>query len=225
VFFERGSALCEPCEGKLAVLIQAPACARCAKPVAGDGAPCPWCLGKGLSPFDCVMTLGVYDDPLARLIIEMKYQRRWPLAEILADRLWELPRVRDLLESIDAVIAVPLHLRRHWSRGYNQAALIAARLCRLAKKPRIRPAWRVRDTPHQTQIRSQAKRHANVRGAFKLWNPRAVAGKRILIIDDVSTTGATLQSLARELLRAAPASLSALTAAIADPMHRDFDSV
>ena len=84
---------------------------------------------------------------------------------------------------------------------------------------------RLRNTQTQIHIHSIAEREKNVRGAFALVNAKSIEGKHVLVIDDVLTTGATLQSAARELERAKPASLCALTIAIADPKRRDFQSI
>jgi competence protein ComFC len=209
--------LCRACQDMLARLQSHPACPACGKPLA-PGSACGWCAGKGIPHFNRVARLGAYEEPLRGLIIQMKYHHRWPFAKYLARRLTESPSVGELLDSIDCIVPVPLHWRRQISRGYNQAELLARRISKHCGKPVIRAAARVRHTPTQTML-SPTARGENVRDAFALRNHAAIAGKRVLVIDDVLTTSATLQHLARALIKAQPKSLDALVLAVADPKH------
>ena len=122
----------------------------------------------------------------------------------------------------DRIIPVPLHPFRHFQRGYNQADVIASRL---GSTRLLRPIKRLRNTPTQTHLHSHEKRIENLRHAFSLTDPESIAGQRVLVIDDVMTSGATLQSIARALVPAKPKSLHALVLAIADPKGRHFEAV
>src|SRR2546421_5125972 len=84
---ERGASLCCECSTQLDALASASACPFCAMPSATDNAPCPYCHGNGHFPFERIIRLGVFDEPLKHLIHHMKYHKRWTLAEELADRL------------------------------------------------------------------------------------------------------------------------------------------
>jgi ComF family protein len=222
---ETGEFLCAACLDQFRALESAAGCERCGMPLAYDGAPCPFCNDRGIRYYRRLLRLGTFSDPLKTLIHQLKYNSRWSLAERLADRLMEQERVRTLLNDTDVIAAVPLHRWKQFRRGYNQADLIAERLSQKMHKPLVRPAIRVRNTESQTHLRSRQERLQNLRNAFRLINPKLIADKRVLVIDDVTTTGATLQSLARTLKRAKPANLSALVVAIADPKHRDFQVV
>ncbi|MCY2955338.1 MAG: phosphoribosyltransferase family protein [Planctomycetota bacterium] len=171
------------------------------------------------------MRLGAFDDPLKTLVYQMKYRGRWSLGETLADRMAGEQSAAELLKGTELLVAVPLHIRRQFSRGYNQAEIVARRLGKQCGIKLVRPVKRVRDTPTQTQLRSQKARHENVRGAFKLVDPESVRGKHVVVVDDVMTSGATLQAVARELLRAQPASLCAIILAVVDPKRRDFQAI
>ncbi len=117
---------------------------------------------------------------------------------------------------------MPLHPFRQFQRGYNQAEVIARRL---GSSRLCRPLKRSRNTPSQTNLHSHQKRLENLQDAFNLTDPTSIAGRRVLVIDDVMTSGATLQSIARTLVPAKPRSLHAMVLAIADPRGRQFESV
>ena len=114
----------------------------------------------------------------------------------------------DMLSEASIVVPVPLHRRRRRARGFNQAADLAQHL----GLPVVEALRRRRATQSQTDLPA-AKRHANVRGAFAIRRGVDVAGLRIVLVDDVSTTGATLESCARVLREAGALDVSALTAA------------
>ncbi len=114
----------------------------------------------------------------------------------------------DVLSRADIAVPVPLHRRRQRARGFNQAAELARHL----ELPALLALTRVRATPSQTDLPA-ARRHANVRDAFALRRGIDVHGLRVVLIDDVSTTGATLESCARVLREAGAVEVSALTAA------------
>jgi len=162
-----------------------------------------------------VRAVGPFDDVLRDVVHGLKFQGRRTLAARLGPLLREA--AGDLLADADAVVPVPLHPWRQWRRTYNQADLLAVTLgC---------PVWRVlrrrRATPPQTALDRQA-RQANVRRAFALggWLPGAAArarrqidGRTLVLVDDVLTTGATLDTCARVLLDAGAQQVHAITVA------------
>jgi ComF family protein len=114
----------------------------------------------------------------------------------------------EVLSNIDLAVPVPLHRSRRRARGFNQASELARHL-----GPRLTEALkRTRATPSQTDLPA-ARRHANVKGAFTLARRADVRGRRIVLVDDVSTTGATLEACARVLTDAGAREVRALTAA------------
>jgi ComF family protein len=220
--------LCGDCRLKLARLEMAPACDRCARPIPEFLAPCPHCTGDGLAPYDRILRLGLFDEPLKDIVHQMKYHNRWPLAEMLADRLLAHETVKGVISEMPTrdsrIVPVPLYHWRQVSRGYNQSEVIARRI---AKKCRIKlahPVTRLRHTETQTHL-SRTKRIENLKDAFALTNARCVKGKHVIVVDDVMTTGATLQAVGRVIQDAEPASLCAIVVAIADPRHRDFQAI
>ena len=222
---EPGALLCESCDDALKTIERRPACWKCAAPVATNDAPCPFCGDKGVAHYDQILRIGVYEEPLDQLIQQLKYNGRWSIGEALAKRLFMRPHVKQLLEDCDVITPVPLHFVRQFRRGYNQAGVVAGTLAKLSHRRVVHPLSRMRNTDSQTQLRGRQKRFENLKGAFLLRREKSVAGKHVVVIDDVTTTGATLQIVARMLVPAKPASISAIVLAAADPRGRDFSVV
>jgi ComF family protein len=216
---------CEACDRQLADLQFAPSCEVCAMPLSQHLAPCPYCEGKGLRPFERIARLGIYTPPLRDLILRVKYVNDWPLAERLGDRLWEQDSVRAILADADTIVPVPLHWRRHAMRGFNQAEVVARMLAKRSGRRCVPAVVRLRDTPTQTALHKRAARLENLKNAFGVTDPGAVRGRHVVLVDDVMTTGATLQTMAREVRRHQPRAMSVIVVAIADPKGRAFELV
>lgn len=141
-----------------------------------------------------------YGGAIARAITRLKYGRRADLARPLGDLLWRAlrPQARAFRGAI--VVPVPLHPTRLAERGFNQSALIAQRVARGLHAPLLPLALtRVRDTPRQAAL-DRVERIANVADAFRVRQPARVSRKAVILIDDVRTTGATIDACARALM-------------------------
>ncbi len=163
--------------------------------------------------FDRARAACLYDDASRGPILQLKHADRTDLAPLFAR--WISRTARALLEDADAIAPVPLHPTRLLGRRYNQAAEIARPLSRLARVPYLPDALiRVRATETQGG-KSGSGRRRNVAAAFSVPASRAkqVAGRRILLIDDVMTTGATLEEAERALLRAGAAQVECIALA------------
>lgn len=150
-----------------------------------------------------------YDGPLASALWRLKYRGQAALAGPLGDAL---ASAEIWSEPWDAVVPVPLHWRRRLQRGYDHTVLLArAARRRLDRAPPVQPRWlvRTRATPPQ-QGRPATDRAANVAGAFAVPRPAVVRGRRILLLDDVTTTGATLAACRGSLQAAGAAAIGAL---------------
>jgi ComF family protein len=187
-------ALCGECVRALPVL---PAhCPRCAMP-SPQGCVCGACLARPPA-FDATVAALSYRFPVDRLIAAFKFHARLQLAPCFAAMLAPL-----LPRDIDALVALPLHRTRLAERGFNQAQEIARHLSSLAAIPLAdRGIRRRRATGEQARLPHDA-RLANVRGAFAC--ELDLAGSSVAVVDDVMTTGATLEELARTLKRAGAA--------------------
>ena len=192
-----------------------PHCGICGLPFAYDPGPevfCGACLRRR-PDFDRARAVLRYDDHSRGLVLGFKHGDRTEAAPAFAD--WLERAGAELLAEADMVLPVPLHWRRLFARRYNQAALLAQALGRKTGLP-YRPdlLQRRRHTPPQGRL-SPAARKRNLRGAFAV-EPRRrpeIRGRRLLLIDDVLTTGATLSACARVLRRAGAAQVDALVLA------------
>ncbi len=171
---------------------------------------------SGLRGFDRAASFGFYEGTLRSLIHLFKYSEMRPLAGTLSKLL---RRALPVDARYDAVVPVPMHWRRRWSRGFNQAELLARGVSKDRRIPLLNALRRTKATVNQAGLTSAA-RHRNIAGAFQ---PRAgvdLSGKRILLIDDVFTTGATASACAAALKRAGAKNVSLLTVARAERRWR-----
>ena len=222
---EGAASLCPACSSTLDTLVTSPLCDRCSFPLGYHRAPCPRCSGKGVRPFDYLIAMGLYEPPLSSLVIAVKYRKAWEWATALTDRLIATGRLDPLKRDGALLVPVPLHPLRHFTRGYNQAELIAAHLSKNLKIQSGKPLLRIRQTPSQTIVQSRAKRLENLKGAFALETARSVRNRHVILVDDVTTTGATLRAAATALRVGRPRSISACVLAIADPKGRSFEQI
>lgn len=204
--------LCPACWRGLTFL-SAPHCACCGLPFpfeAGAAALCGACLGDA-PPFDRARAVLRYDEASRHLILAFKHGDRTHGGPAFGR--WMRRAGAELLRDADLLLPVPLHWTRLFARRYNQAALLAHAI-RAAGGPPVAANWllRRRRTPSQGH-RNLAGRADNVRGAFALRRGRGVGGKRLVLIDDVFTSGATVAECAKVLRRAGAARIDVLTLA------------
>lgn len=193
--------LCSDCERELPWL--GPHCRVCALPLPADGLVCAHCLRRAPS-FQRVEAPWRYAFPLDALITRFKHQSAWPFGRLLGALLAEHLRHAYLegLPRPDLLLPVPLAPPRLRRRGFNQAALLAQWLTAALQLPvREDLLLRPRDTPAQQQLDAAARRR-NLRQAFAIADPATIAGRRVAIVDDVLTTGATAEALSSLLRRA-----------------------
>ncbi len=160
--------------------------------------------------FDQALAVGQFEGPLREAIHQFKYRPCRSLGRPLGD--WMVDRIR-LLADTDLIMPIPLHITRLRLRGFNQALLLAHRLSlRFAVPLSYDNLARVRPTVPQVELRGN-ERIKNVKGAFALRRPDEVRGKKIILIDDVFTTGATMNECASVLKRAEVSQVTACTLA------------
>lgn len=166
----------------------------------------------GARGFERAYCFGAYEGNLRELVHLLKYAGVRTLAAPLGE---VLRRAIPLDQPFDAVVPMPLHWKRQWRRGYNQSTLLARAVAKHRGIPVLDAIRRVRDTRSQTGL-TNAQRRENMVGAFRMRRQPDVRGLRILLIDDVMTTGATGSSCASVLTRAGARSVTLLTLARVD---------
>lgn len=183
------------------------ACSRCAMtigPHTDSAGGCSECRGVSLG-FQSAIRLAPYEGKLREAILRIKSGHGEGLAEMLGHVLWERTSAKLIATDVQLVVPIPLHWRRRWSRGYNQAAAIGRQLATglgVPFAPRL--LKRIRHTPQQVQPSASARKE-NVRGAFRIRSGASIPHSPVLLVDDVLTTGSTAGEAAR-MLREAGAS-------------------
>ena len=167
---------------------------------------------RGLSGYDSAYAFGVYDGSLRELIHLFKYGGVRPLAGPLGRLLLRaMPRER----RFDVVVPMPMHWLRRWRRGFNQSKLLARIAAGRLSLPILNAVRRRRHTRPQAGL-TNSQRRANIAGAFAVTKSNAIRGRRVLLVDDVLTTGATAAACARALKDAGAKSVTLLVVARVD---------
>jgi ComF family protein len=205
------SGLCAVCWSKLS-FIAPPYCERL-------GIPFPYDPGPGVLSMEAIADPPAYqraraavrfDDVSRALVHALKYGDRLDLAPTMGR--WMANAGRELTAGAGAIVPVPLHWRRQWARRFNQSALLAEVISRNCGVPVVHTALkRVKATPQQVGL-SQSERALNLQGAFRVAGEgkAALAGQKLILVDDVLTSGATAEACARALLRAGAANVDVL---------------
>ena len=188
-----GAAVCQPCLATAEPLAH-PQCRQCARPLT-YGDQCARCRLEQRR-VDHLYAAYAYTPPILQAVHRFKYaNKRYLAADLAALAMSALPP--DL--QVDCVVPIPLAPSREHQRGYNQSQLLAAEVARRLRRPLDGAVLvRLRDTPPQTSL-PRARRLSNVRGAFRAL--RKLSGVRILLVDDVTTSGATIEAATRALRR------------------------
>lgn len=211
-----GVLFCERCRWQVQVY-PTDVCIRCGQPLLVRGL-CPACA-SGAAPLDAVYPATVFVHPIRQAIHAFKYEGVRDLAGPLAEWLAAAWQSHGL--AADLIAPVPLHRKREAERGYNQSALLARELGQRVGVP-VAPAELVRTVQTRPQVGlSRAERRANTADAFRCAGK--VTDLRIVLIDDVCTTGATLEACAAQLKAAGAAQVVGLT--VARPSHEISSAV
>jgi ComF family protein len=216
-----GDGVCAECWSKLSFIAR-PFCPRLGIPFVYDPGPELLSMEAIANPpaYQRARAAVRYDDVARTLVHALKYQDRTDLAPAMGR--WMARAGKELLAEADALIPVPLHWKRGWSRRYNQSGALARVISRQSGvKVASEALRRVRATEQQIGL-SRAQRASNVQGAFKVAVERMadIQGRRVILIDDVLTTGATVDACARALLRAKAAQVDVLVFARVVDTHK-----
>ncbi len=194
---------------------QPPFCLCCGRFFSGSGEShfCAACLGRR-PPFVRHRSAARYEGMVKDIILAYKYRGFEILARSLGDFIIRtVGGEEDLWSGLEAIIPVPLHPAKERKRGFNQARLLARRLAQRTDIPLLNGRLvKVRPTPAQTSLEAH-ERETNLRGVFRVRKPAGVAGKTVLLVDDVCTTGTTLRECSRALRKAGVKEVRAVTIA------------
>jgi ComF family protein len=205
---DRHQVICSDCEAKL-YLIGEGTCPVCGSE--NKKLPCEFCA-EGQFNFDSAISIFRYSGPVRDLIHILKYEGYSSPAGYFALPIAELIESHTALKNYDYICSVPLHRVRKRERGYNQSDLIAYAVAQLIDMLYLNPVQRRINTLSQTLL-SRDHRIKNLEGAFKVKDKKLVEGKKIILIDDVFTTGSTLNEIAKTLHSAGAEKICAITVA------------
>jgi ComF family protein len=216
-----GEGVCAECWAKLSFIAK-PYCPRLGIPFVYDPGPELLSMEAIANPpaYRRARAAVRYDDVARTLVHALKYQDRTDLAPTMGR--WMARAGRELLDEADVLVPVPLHWRRAWGRRYNQSGALTREIGRQSGvKVATEALRRVRPTEQQIGL-SRAQRAANVQGAFKVAPDRTadIQGRRVVLVDDVLTSGATTDACARALLRAKAAEVDVLVFARVVETHK-----
>ena len=201
VLERRFSAVCPECWANLSPIV-GPLCVRCGMPAIAIEGPCGRCR-TGENIFDFARSAVLFNQPARKIVHHLKYADRVSLARPIGRILQDLMKREGFVGEV--VLPVPLHRSREQERGFNQAELIARNL---SLSIDLKILKRRKRTPSQTGL-SRAERAKNLSAAFELCG--SVAGARIVVVDDVLTTGSTMNEIAKVLKRGKAARVEVLT--------------
>lgn len=209
-----GLAWCPDCLGRLPFIVPpiCEVCGRLLRLTAAANGSCRECGSEKLF-FSRARAVCLYEGPVRAYLHEVKFHRSLTLAKALAGLLARFAREDRSHRRYDTIVPVPLHRQRLEERGFNQAAVMADAVAKALGRPVASGAVvRTRRTESQSRL-DRNRRRENVRGAFQVRDPAAIAGRRVLLIDDILTTGYTASECARVMLRAGAVDVGILTVA------------
>lgn len=217
---DKSRVLCPKCWDSI-IRINPPYCIKCCKPYYSfnndnhrqkEGHLCNQCRRIRIY-FDHTLSGGIYDGALREAIHLFKYNGKKNLSTPLGDFLYDELKTKIAFEKFEYIIPVPLHKIRLKERGFNQTLLISRRLSKNSKIPIITNVLKKKKpTPPQADLPLKDRKR-NVRGAFFLKNPHKIHGRRIILLDDVYTTGSTVNECSRVLKKAGAAEVTVFTLA------------
>ncbi len=213
---DRKSSFCDEClftlpfnDGKI--------CKRCGNPLYAQGDICDFCRTKFPKFVQCRSPF-LYKDSIAFLIKQLKYDNKKYIAQSLS--YFMLAEYMKINHEADVVVPVPLFPAHQVKRGYNQSELLCHAFTEKGMAVNTKILTRVKDTSTQTDL-SYAERKENVKDAFSVSNKQSIAGKNVLLVDDVFTTGSTINECSKTLLKAGAKRVFVVTLAHAERVGKN----
>lgn len=213
---EDHSLLCRACWQQLSHSLGQHYCRRCGRTVSPYGLlveGCGHCFEEHII-YDGILRVGLYESVLRDMILHLKFREVTEFTGYLGDMLRSVFEVRQWTQPIDYLVPVPLHWRRRLERGFNQSFLLARSLS-VFQIPVCLDLVRIRYTRRQWDL-TPAQRRRNVKGAFAVRRDHPFAGKTVCLVDDITTSGATLNECAKTLKRAGAENVYSIVLAVAE---------
>lgn len=224
-----GNTICKKCEEEIDLLEELSVCTLCGVPfgyfdkgsaqtkgiseVAENSHLCAKCL-KGYYSFKRARSIAVYGGPIREMMHAFKYEGKLKLAQVLSDTMIQHLPIDMEMENVDVLVPVPLYIGKLRHRGYNQSSVLTSYLARHSGvDANLLGLVKIRDTVPQIELKNEAQRRRNVRGAFQVRDNKNIEGRSVLLIDDVFTTGSTSDECAKTLLNSGALSAQVLTLA------------
>lgn len=206
--------ICSDCLMRLPFIRQDGCCRRCGRAVPAFVGEflCEDCRTRRPA-FDAAASALVFDGEARRLVLDWKSNRHFWLRDDLVDFIEAAARVRFALSSLDAVLSMPVTLLHRFDRGYNQCAILARALARRLERVCLEDAVVRQGRPARQAGLDEHERRRNVIGTFRVPDGAVVRGRRLLVVDDVMSTGSTLSECARALKAAGAAEVMCVTLA------------
>lgn len=214
---DRVAIFCQSCWDKIAI-ISGPVCPQCGQPYVSEVAlqktphfMCGACRTRKIF-FDRAVTTAYYETVLKEAIHQFKFNHKTGLGKHLAQLMIDHLSEELAISQYHAILPVPLHKIRQRRRGYNQSAILARHIARHYQIPLIvNNLVRIRYTDSQALLKGQKARQANVKNAFRVTHPTSLCDKHVILIDDVLTTGATVNECSKTLKEAGVKSILVFT--------------
>ena len=205
-----GEYFCKECEESI-IYNDKIICNHCGRRTFNEENYCHSCAGRE-TYFERARSAYVYAPPISTMILRLKYENQKYLAKIFAKQL-SFVYFKSFM-CCDAVTFTPMTKQREEERGYNQAEVLADEFCKIVGLPIVKDVLiKTKETARQATISNAKERRENLKGSFKAVNKDKIKNKNILLIDDVMTTGATVEALCEVLIKAGAKSVTVLTVA------------
>ncbi len=208
--------VCRECMNSLPFVLAYPRCRRCGRPVLAGEKLCQHCKDDKTSPYLGISAPYLYEEPVRSAILRFKRERYRGYAQLFAEHIKVLLSHDCPGRVFDLVVSAPPRRKRMRKEGYDQAAQLGKTLAKKLGIPYLPSVLCQREHREKQSSLSREERHSNILGNIKVVKAKAVLGKRILLVDDVTTTGATLKEAAKMLRKAGAKEIYCATAAIVE---------
>ncbi|MBQ4145687.1 MAG: ComF family protein [Clostridia bacterium] len=211
--------VCFYCSGKLPFYLGIPRCKKCGRPVSGGNKYCYECVGKTYE-ISGIYAPFLYKEPVKSAILRYKKEEYRAYSKTFAEFMAVVLEYEHKKMNFDCIVAVPPRIRRIRKTNYDQIVVLANKLCGEIDVPFLEGVLKQKEKRKKQSSLTSAERRENVKGNFLVGKPELIAGKRVLLVDDVCTTGSTLRECAKMLKNAGAKSVHCIVIAVSEGENR-----